>query len=104
LRAFPFAFGASALLMLAGFRLSLLALIGRWMRAGRFRRRIAVVAVSDFSQKFIERLRAEPDAFEITGVYDDRLVSGRVSPVHANVKVRGSVADLVRDSRRRKWM
>jgi Undecaprenyl-phosphate glucose phosphotransferase len=102
MRVFPFAFGASALLLLASFRLGLRALIRRWMKAGRFRRRIAVVAVSDFSQKFIERLQAEPDAFEITGVYDDRLASGRVSPVHGNVPVRGSVADLVRDSREEK--
>jgi CoA-binding protein len=49
LRAFPFSFGASALLLLAGFRLGLRALIRRWTKAGRFRRRIAVVAVSDFS-------------------------------------------------------
>jgi polysaccharide biosynthesis protein PslA len=101
-RAFPFAFGASALLLLAGFRLGLRALIRRWTKAGRFRRRIAVVAVSDFSQEFIERLQAEPDAFDITGVYDDRLRFGRVSSVHANVPVRGSVAELVRDSREEK--
>jgi polysaccharide biosynthesis protein PslA len=78
LRAFPFAFGASALLLLAGFRLGLRALIRRWTKAGRFRRRIAVVAVSDFSHEFIERLQAEPGAFDITGLYDDRLRFGRV--------------------------
>jgi FlaA1/EpsC-like NDP-sugar epimerase len=96
LRAFPFAFGASALLLLAGFRLGLRALIRRWTKAGRFRRRIAVVAVSDFSHEFIERLQAEPDAFDITGVYDDRLRAGRVFSVHANVPVRAIVA-------RRRW-
>ena len=98
-RAFPFAFVASALLLLAGFRLGLRALIGRWTKAGYFRRRIAVVSVNDFSQEFIERLQAEPDAFEIIGVYDDRLRTGRVSSLHANTRVRGTVADLVRDSR-----
>jgi polysaccharide biosynthesis protein PslA len=96
------AFAATALLLLAGFRLSLAVLVDRWMEAGRFRRRIAVVAVSDFSREFIERLRAEPDIFEIAGVYDDRLGSGRVPSLHANVPVRGSVADLVRDSREEK--
>ncbi len=101
-RAFPFAFVASALLLLAGFRLGLGALIRRWTKAGYFRRRIAVVAVNDFSQKFIERLQAEPDAFEIVGVYDDRLPAGRVSSLHANTRVRGTVADLVRDSREEK--
>ncbi len=101
-RAFPFAFAAAALLSLAGFRLSLAALIRRWTCEGRFRRRIAVVAVSDFSKEFIARLQAEPEAFEIVGVYDDRLRSGRVPAVHANVAVRGSVADLVRDSREEK--
>jgi hypothetical protein len=85
--------------LLAGFRLGLRALIRRWTKAGRFRRRIAVVAVSDFSHEFIERLQAEPDAFEIAGVYDDRLRFGRVSSVYANVPVRGSVIELVRDSR-----
>jgi len=99
LRAFPFAFVASALLLLAGFRLGLRALIRRWTKAGYFRRRIAVVAVNDFSQEFIERLQAEPDAFEIVGVYDDRLPAGRVPSLHANTRVRGTVADLVRDSR-----
>ncbi len=99
LQAFPFAFAAAALLSLGCFRLCLAALIQRWSAAGRFRRRIAVVAVSEFSREFIERLQAEPDAFEIAGVYDDRLRSGRVPTVHANTLVRGSVADLVRDSR-----
>ncbi len=102
LHAFPLAFAATALLLLAGFRLSLAVLVDRWMEAGRFRRRIAVVAVSDFSREFIERLRTEPDIFEIAGVYDDRLGSGRVPSLHANVPVRGSVADLVRDSREEK--
>src|ERR1700730_3301640 len=53
LRAFPLAFGANTLLFLAGSRLGLRALIRRWMRAGRFRRRIAVVAVNDFSEGFV---------------------------------------------------
>jgi hypothetical protein len=56
--------GASAFLLLAGFRLGLRALIQRWTKAGRFLRRIAVVGVNDFSHEFIERLQAEPDAFE----------------------------------------
>jgi Undecaprenyl-phosphate glucose phosphotransferase len=98
-RAFPFAFGAAALIILAMFRLGLRSLIMRWTKAGCFRRRIAIVAVNDFSLKFIERLQADPDAFEIAGVYDDRLRSERVPAVHANLAVRGSVADLVRDSR-----
>jgi hypothetical protein len=42
---------------------------------------------------------AEPEAFEIVGVYDDRLSPGRVPSVHVNVQVRGSIADLVNDSR-----
>jgi polysaccharide biosynthesis protein PslA len=98
-RAFPFAFVASALLLLTAFRLGLGALIRGWTKAGCFRRRIAVVAVNDFSRKFIERLQADTDAFEIVGVYDDRLPAGRVSSLHANTRVRGTVADLVRDSR-----
>ncbi len=102
LRAIPLAFAAAALLSLTGFRIALLALIGRWTETGRFRRRIAVVAVSDFSREFITRLQAEPESFEIVGVYDDRLRSGRVPPVLANIPVRGSVADLVRDSREEK--
>ncbi len=102
LRAFPFVFGASALLLLAGFRLGLRAFILRLTKAGHFRRRIAVVAINDFSHEFIERLQAEPDAFEIVGVYDDRLHPDRVSSVHANVPVRGTVAELVRDSREEK--
>jgi polysaccharide biosynthesis protein PslA len=42
---------------------------------------------------------AEPEAFEIVGIYDDRLSAGRVPSVHANVQVRGSVTDHVNDSR-----
>jgi Undecaprenyl-phosphate glucose phosphotransferase len=99
LRAAPFAFGAIAFFLLVSFRLGLAALLLRWSRAGRFRRRVAVVAVSEFSQKFIERLQEDPDSFEIAGIYDDRLCSGRVAPVHAGVAVCGAVADLVRDSR-----
>jgi polysaccharide biosynthesis protein PslA len=101
-RAFPFAFVASALLLLVGFRLGLGALIRGWTKAGYFRRRIAVVAVNDFSKEFIERLQADTDAFEIVGVYDDRLPAGRVASLHANTRVRGTVADLVRDSREEK--
>lgn len=99
LRAFPLAFGATIVLFLAGSRLGLRALISRWIRAGRFRRRIAVVAVSDFSESFVERLMAEPESFEVVGIYDDRIGTGRVSACHAGVQVRGSVADLVKDSR-----
>ena len=102
LRAFPFAFVASALLLLAGCRLGLRAFILRLTKAGHFRRRIAVVAINDFSREFIERLQADPDAFEIVGVYDDRLHPDRVSSVHANVPVRGTVAELVRHSREEK--
>jgi len=49
LRAFPFVFGASALLLLAGFRLGLRAFILRLTKAGHFRRRIAVVAINDLA-------------------------------------------------------
>lgn len=98
-RAFPFAFAAAALALLAALRLGLRAAIARWTRAGCFRRRVAVVAVSEFSAEFIARLAAEPDAFAIAGVYDDRCRSGRAPAAHAGVAVRGSVADLVRDSR-----
>jgi polysaccharide biosynthesis protein PslA len=99
LRVFPFTSGAIALFLLASFRFGVRALILSWSKAGRFRRRIAVVAVSEFSQKFIERLQTESDEFEIAGVYDDRIRSGRVPPLHANVPVRGCVAKLVHDSR-----
>jgi Undecaprenyl-phosphate glucose phosphotransferase len=99
LRVFPFAFGAIAILLLGSFRFGLRALILSWTKDGRFRRRVAVVAVNEFSQRFIERLQTEPEAFEIAGVYDDRLRSGRVPQLHANIAVRGSVAELVRDSR-----
>jgi Undecaprenyl-phosphate glucose phosphotransferase len=99
LQIFPFAFAGVALIFLASFRFGLRALLGRWTRAGRFRRRVAVVAVNAFSLKFIERLQADPDAFEVAGVYDDRAASGRVPSEHGHTAVRGSVADLVRDSR-----
>src|ERR1700730_8598273 len=49
LRAFPFAFGASALLLLGGFHLGLRALTRRWTKAARIRRRIAVVAARNSS-------------------------------------------------------
>ncbi|WP_395666144.1 undecaprenyl-phosphate glucose phosphotransferase [Methylocella sp.] len=98
-RAFPFAFGAAGALLLVASRLGLRGVFGRWLSEGRFRRRVAIFAVSDFSAEFIRRLQAEPDLFEIVGVYDDRLRSGRVPRVHAGVPVRGSLADLLRDSR-----
>ncbi len=61
-----------------------------------------IALASEGGREFIERLQAEPDAFEIVGVYDDRLHPDRVSSVHANVPVRGTVAELVRDSRQEK--
>ncbi|WP_374305763.1 undecaprenyl-phosphate glucose phosphotransferase [Methylocella sp.] len=101
-RLFPFALTFASAGLLAVSRAGLATLTRRWTRSGVFRRRVAVVAVSDFSREFIRRLQAEPDAFEVVGVYDDRLASGRAPRVHAGVPVLGSVADLLRDSRERR--
>ncbi len=86
----------AALLIFAA-RLIICPQLVRWTESGRLARKIAIVGVGDFSQKFIERLRQEPNAFRIVGVYDDRLA--RVPPTHAGVPVLGTVADLLQRSR-----
>ncbi|WP_158747647.1 undecaprenyl-phosphate glucose phosphotransferase [Acidisphaera sp. L21] len=69
-----------------------------WTAAGRLARKIAIVGLSDFSHEFIERLRDEPSAFNIVGIYDDRIA--RVPPSQLGIDVLGTVAELVERSRR----
>ena len=70
--------------------------VNGWNR-GRLARRVAVIGAGQFSQEFIERLRAEPHAYTVVGIYDDRL--SRVPEVQDGVRVRGTVHDLLERSR-----
>ena len=75
--------------------------LSRWVRksieSGRLARRVAVIGAGQFSREFIERLRSEPHAYTIVGLYDDRL--SRIPAVQDGVRVRGTVRDLLKRSR-----
>lgn len=85
------AVAGGALIVLA--RLGETRLIRRWTAAGRLARKVAVVGVGDFSREFIERLKEEPHAYRIVGLYDDRRT--RVPFSQAGVEVLGTVQDLL---------
>jgi polysaccharide biosynthesis protein PslA len=72
-------------------------LLRRWTESGKLARRVAVIGAGEFSREFIERLRSEPHAYTVVGLYDDRL--SRIPAVQEGVRVRGSVGDLLERSR-----
>ena len=96
-RIWPIAWACSAALLLGGSRLPLVRQIRRWADAGRLARKIAIVGVGEFSREFIGRLKDDPNRYRILGLYDDR--HARVPPSQLGVEVRGTVADLVVQSR-----
>ncbi|MBB6143206.1 Undecaprenyl-phosphate glucose phosphotransferase [Silvibacterium bohemicum] len=89
-------FGLS-LLFLIVYRSFLSQLFRRWMEAGRLARRVAVIGAGELSREFIDRLRAEPHAYTVVGLYDDRL--SRVPAMQDGVEVRGTVQNLLERSR-----
>lgn len=96
-RAWPAVWMLTSLLLFGLSRLCICPTVRRLSRSGRLARTIAIVGVSDFSREVISRLREEPNAFQIIGVFDDRLT--RVPLTHADVPVRGTVAALLELSR-----
>jgi len=96
-RAWPFAFAAASGVLLAGHRVVLHQAIRRWRRDGRLVQRVAVVGVNDFSATFLDRLAAQPDAYLVTGVYDDR--QSRIPAHLQHIGVRGGVDALLSASR-----
>ena len=81
-------------------RIPLGRLMRNWTTAGRLARKLAIIGVGEFSREFIERLRDDPNAYRIVGIYDDRL--SRVPDSHMDIQVLGTVADLVLRSREEK--
>ena len=96
-RRWPFLWLMFSAILLIASRCYLSRLLGRWMESGRLARRVAVIGAGEFSQEFIERLRSEPHAYTVVGLYDDRL--SRIPQVQDGVKVRGTVQDLLERSR-----
>ena len=96
-RSWPFVWGMVAAAMLGVARLPLVRLLGRWSRDGRLARKVAIVGAGEHSRVFMERLREEPGAYQVVGLYDDRM--SRLPDVPLDVPLRGTVADLVQQSR-----
>lgn len=86
----------SAVLLTAS-RCYLSRLLQGWTQAGRLARRVAVIGAGEFSREFIERLRTEPHAYTVVGLYDDR--RSRIPGTQEGVRVRGTVRDLLERSR-----
>jgi polysaccharide biosynthesis protein PslA len=72
-------------------------MLNAWSCSGRLARRVAVIGAGEFSKEFIARLRSEPNAYTIVGLYDDRM--SRIPGVQEGVRVRGTVNDLLARSR-----
>ncbi|TLU74123.1 undecaprenyl-phosphate glucose phosphotransferase [Lichenicoccus roseus] len=96
-RSWPFVWGLVAACALGLSRLPLIRLLGRWSRDGRLARKVAIVGAGEHSRVFMERLREEPGAYQVVGLYDDRM--SRLPDVPLDVPLRGTVADLVQQSR-----
>ena len=96
-QAWPFFWLASAACLVTGSRVYLARLLRDLSESGRLARRVAVIGAGHFSREFIERLRTEPHAYTIVGLYDDRL--SRVPAVQNGMRLRGTVSDLLARSR-----
>jgi polysaccharide biosynthesis protein PslA len=96
-RQWPFLWLFSSAIMLIASRSYLSRLLHRWTESGKIARRVAVIGAGEFSREFIQRLRSEPHAYTVVGLYDDRL--SRIPAVQEGVRVRGSVGDLLERSR-----
>lgn len=99
-RTWPLVWAVVAAGTLTASRIPLRAQLRAWAEAGRLARKVAIVGLGDFSREFIQRLREEPNAYTITGIYDDRM--SRVPHSQLGVEVLGTVADLVNRSRQDK--
>jgi Undecaprenyl-phosphate glucose phosphotransferase len=96
-REWPFLWLLLSAVLLAASRCYLSRLLRGWTESGRLARRVAVIGAGEFSREFIERLRAEPHAYTVVGLYDDR--RSRIAGVQEGVRVRGTVRDLLERSR-----
>ncbi len=96
-RSWPLLWAVTAAVLVGLSRIPLARLMRHWTANGRLARKIAIIGLGDFSREFIERLRDEPYAYRIVGIYDDRM--SRVPPSQLGVEVRGTVAELVQRSR-----
>jgi polysaccharide biosynthesis protein PslA len=96
-REWPFLWLLLSAALLIASRCYLSPLLRGWIQSGRLARRVAVIGAGDFSREFIARLRSEPNAYTIVGIYDDRL--SRIPAIQDGVEVRGRVCDLLARSR-----
>jgi len=97
-REWPFFWLAISAVLLIASRCCLTRMLRGWREAGRLARRVAVIGAGEFSREFIERLRSEPHAYTVVGLYDDR--RSRIPGVQDGIKVRGTVRDLLERSRK----
>ena len=93
----PFLWLFFSAILLTASRGYLSRLLRLWTESGKLARRVAVIGAGEFSREFIERLRAEPHAYTVVGLYDDR--RSRIPGVQEGVRVRGTVRDLLERSR-----
>ncbi|MEO6065525.1 MAG: undecaprenyl-phosphate glucose phosphotransferase [Lysobacterales bacterium] len=89
----------TGLVSLVAIRLTLLTQIHRWSRQGRLGQTVAVVGAGPIAQRLLRSLHASnPSYVRIIGVYDDDATR---LPGHCmGHAIRGTVDDLVRDTRR----
>ena len=72
-RQWPFLWLLLSAVLLTAARCYLSRLLRTWIASGRLARRVAVIGAGRFSHEFIDRLRSEPHAYTVVGLYDVRL-------------------------------
>jgi Undecaprenyl-phosphate glucose phosphotransferase len=98
-RAWLGSYYAAGLLVLIAFRRTLLLLVRRWTRQGRFDRHTVIVGAGDAGEALIAQLVARQDSdVRIIGVFDDRS-DDRSSSVCRGIPKLGKVDDLVEFAR-----
>ncbi len=89
----------AGLALLSTNRLLLFYVMGRWIRAGRLTKNVAVVGAGPIGQRFLAHLgeQAQRSRLNLVGLYDDR--SARLPRHCFGHPILGDVDDLVRDVR-----
>ena len=88
----------AALGLLSSGRVVVFSLLGKWGRAGRLHRNVAVVGAGPIGQRLLAYLNGNRVArVKVVGVYDDR--SGRLPPHCLGHPIVGGIDDLLKDAR-----
>ncbi len=91
----------AGLVVLASVRLLLWLQIGRWRRAGKIGRPVAIVGTGSIARRLLMHLKAHQAAdMRIAGIYDDQFESSSTATSCLGHRIGGDLDDLIADIRR----